>query len=77
MTVTAIPTDDTSIADDLLRGADAIALFVFGTAEEGDKRRVYYLAKSGGLPTFRLGKGGLCARKTTLRQWVEDREKPQ
>ena len=39
-----------ALADDLLYGAAAIAEFLFGSAE--DRRRVYWLAESGQLPTL-------------------------
>lgn len=62
------------LADDLLRGADAIAEFVFGSAKE--RRKVYYLAtgaKAHRLPVFRMG-SVLCARKSSLLQWITTQE---
>lgn len=68
---------DTELSADLLRGADEIAKFIFGDKRE--RRRIYYLAgetKSGAkLPVFRLG-AVLCARKSTLMQWIAARERP-
>ncbi len=49
-----------SIAEDMLKGADAIADFIGITS-----RRVYYLADRNELPVFRMGKT-LCARRSTL-----------
>lgn len=60
-----------TLADDVLRGAEAIATELFGDAKE--RRRVYYLVEKHQLPVFRLG-GLLCARKTTLRRWIEEQE---
>ncbi len=63
-----------NLADDLLRGADAIAEFVFGSPDE--RRKVYYLtaiAKTRRLPVFRMG-SVLCARKTKLMEWIEQQE---
>jgi hypothetical protein len=37
------------LADDLLRGADAIARYIFGT--KGSRRQVYYLAETSRLPS--------------------------
>jgi len=54
----------TTIADDILRGADEIAQFVFGDVKH--RRKVYYLtgdAKTR-MPHFRIG-SVLCARKST------------
>ena len=59
------------LADDILRGADEIAAFIFG--ERGGRRKVYYLAECSRLPVFRLG-SVLCARKSVLLQWISDQE---
>jgi len=73
----ALPATDElcqKLADDLLRGADAIAEFMFGSASE--RRKVYYLANTGkrnSLPVFRMG-SVLCARKSSLIQWIETQE---
>lgn len=54
---------------DLLSGAESIARFM------GVKpRRVYHLAETQRLPVFRIG-STLCARRSTLLQWVEDMER--
>jgi hypothetical protein len=59
------------LADDLLRGADEIARFIFGGARA--RRKVYYLAECTKLPVFRLG-SVLCARKSVLLNWIADQE---
>lgn len=41
-----------TLAEDLLRGADAIALFVFGDAKE--RRKVYYYASEAKVRTARM-----------------------
>jgi len=62
-----------TLADDLLRGADAIALFVFGDAKA--RRKVYYYASEAKMrmPTFRMG-NVICARKSKLIDWIERQE---
>ncbi|MBW7057921.1 hypothetical protein KY389_14790 [Paracoccus bogoriensis] len=62
-----------ALADDLLRGADAIAVFVFGDAKE--RRKVYYYASEAKvrMPTFRMG-NVICARKSRLLDWIESQE---
>jgi hypothetical protein len=60
-----------SFADDLLEGADAIAVFVYG--DKKYRRKVYHLATINGLPTFNLG-AIVCARKSTLIEWVKAQE---
>ena len=59
------------LADDLLRGADEIATFIFG--ERGSRRKVYYLAECSRLPVFRLG-SVLCARRSVLLNWISGQE---
>jgi hypothetical protein len=60
-----------SLSDDLLRGADAIAEFMFGDRKR--RRQVYHLVQRGELPVFRLG-ATLCARRSTLVAWIEAQE---
>ena len=62
-----------TIGDDLLRGADEIAKFVFGS--EKHRRRVYYLTGDSAvrMPHFKIG-AVLCARKSTLIKWIEKQE---
>ena len=59
------------LADDILRGADEIAKFIFG--ERGSRRKVYYLAECTRLPVFRLG-SVLCARRSVLLNWIAGQE---
>jgi hypothetical protein len=67
-----VPQDTpTELADDILRGADQIAEFIFG--ERGSRRKVYYLAECSRLPVFRLG-SVLCARKSVLLKWISGQE---
>ena len=69
---TPFPTGPGDLAGDLLRGAGAIAVFLFGSAQE--RRKVYHLAETSRLPTFHLG-SLLCARKSVLLQWIAEQEK--
>lgn len=64
--------NDAAIHGDLLKGADAIAEFVFGDRKE--RRRVYNLKDRGYLPVFQIG-ATVCARKTTLLAWIEAQER--
>ncbi|MBA2400592.1 MAG: hypothetical protein H0V72_18210 [Bradyrhizobium sp.] len=59
-----------ALSDDLLEGAEAIALFLYGDAKK--KRRVYHLMPH--LPIFRMG-NAICARKSSLLAMVETQEK--
>jgi len=65
-----------TIGDDLLRGADEIAKFVFGS--EKHRRKVYYLTGDATvrMPHFKIG-SVLCARKSTLVAWIERQENAQ
>ena len=60
---------------DLLRGAGAIASFLFGD-DPGGRRRVYHLASASDekrLPVFYLG-SIICARRSTMLTWIAERE---
>ena len=59
------------LSDDLLRGADEIAEFIFGA--RGSRRKIYYLAETSHLPVFRLG-AVLCARRSVLLRWIAGQE---
>jgi hypothetical protein len=65
-------TDESDFSHDLLRGAEAIAGYLFG--DEKQRRQVYHLAATSTLPTFKLG-SMICARKSVLLKWVEDQER--
>lgn len=62
-----------TIGDDLLRGADEIAKFLFGS--EKHRRKVYYLTGDASvrMPYFKIG-SILYARKSTLLAWIEKQE---
>lgn len=67
--------DTATIGDDLLHGAEAIAVFVFGDVKH--RRKVYYYAsdaKIQRIPIFRIG-SVICARKSKLIQWIEMQER--
>ena len=64
------------LADDILRGAEEISQFLFGTPDQ--KRQVYRLttevAPQFRLPVFKMGSNSLCARKSRLLRWIEEQE---
>ena len=62
-----------TLGDDLLHGAEAIAVFVFGN--EKHRRKVYHYAGDAKfrLPVFRIG-NVICARKSKLIEWIEAQE---
>ncbi len=60
-----------NLPEDLLRGADAIADFLFG--DPSKRRQVYHLTQTGQLPIFKLG-GNLCARRSTLLACIKKKE---
>jgi hypothetical protein len=57
-------------SQDLLRGADSIARFLFGDRQ---RRRVYHLVTTSNLPVFKLG-STICARRSVLLKWIKDQE---
>jgi len=65
-------TPPNELADDILRGADEIAEFIFGKSKSG-RRKVYYLVECCRLPVFRLG-AVLCARRSVLLKWISTQE---
>jgi hypothetical protein len=67
------PPDQLRLHDDILRGADEIALFVFGPGKNL-RRKVYYLVETKRLPVFRLGAERLYARRSTLLGWIKSQE---
>lgn len=67
----SVPAPVPALAEDLLRGADQIAEFLFGDAQE--RRKVYHLAETSRLPVFRLG-AVLCARRSVLLEWIAHQE---
>ncbi len=60
------------LANDLLRGADKIAEFVFG--DPRGRRKVYYLVKYSRLPVFRIS-AVLCARRSVLMNYISAQER--
>jgi hypothetical protein len=68
----ALPaTAEPCLADDLLRGADPIAVYMFG--DKRQRRKIYHLSETTDIPIFKLG-GILCARKSKLMRWIEAQE---
>jgi hypothetical protein len=65
-----ITESESAFAD--LRGAKAIAQFLWGDSEK--YRRVYHLWQTSRAPFFKIG-GMICARKAAVRRWIEDQEK--
>ena len=60
--------NDNNLAEDLLKGADAIAEYL-----GMDRRAVYFAVSKSRLPTFRIGTG-VFARKSTLLDWISRQE---
>ena len=65
---------EVTLGDDLLRGADEIARFMFGDVMH--RRKVYYLTGEAprGMPHFKMG-SVICARKSTLLNWIAQQER--
>jgi hypothetical protein len=59
------------LATDLLRTADEIAEFIYGSKEY--RRSVYNLVHTNRIPHFRIG-GTVCARKSILLGWITAQE---
>ena len=63
--------DNYRLADDLLRGADEIALWLYG--DRGQRRKVYHLAATSKLPHSKIG-SMICSRKSVLLEWIKKQE---
>jgi hypothetical protein len=59
------------LAADILRGADDVAQFLFGSRDQ--RRKVYHLSATSNLPVFKLG-SMICARKSVLVKWIAEQE---
>jgi hypothetical protein len=59
------------LSEDLLRGAYAIAEYIYG--DKKYRRKVFHLASTSKLPVFKLG-SMICARRSVLLKWIEDQE---
>jgi hypothetical protein len=55
----------------VIRGAEAIAEFIFG--DRSHRRKVYYLAECSKIPIHRLG-STLCLRPSAYKSWIESQE---
>jgi hypothetical protein len=71
--------DGLSLADDLLRSAEEIAVFLYGRSEDpkeacANTRRIYHMKDKHGFPAFKMG-GVLSARKSTILKWIEQQER--
>jgi hypothetical protein len=71
--------EDLSLANELLHGVRPISEFVYGKAPdkkaaERNVRRAYHAISKGDIPTFRIG-GVICARKSTILQWIAEQER--
>lgn len=60
------------LAEDLLRGAGAIAAFIYG--DEKHRPKVYHAIQADGLPVFRMNGEMVHARKSTILKWIADKE---
>lgn len=60
-----------TVAGDILRGASAIAIFLYGEPKE--RRKIYHLAATGRLPTFNEG-AIVCGRKSVLMERIKAQE---
>jgi hypothetical protein len=60
-----------SMADDLLIGATAIAIFLYDDPKR--RRSIYHLHATSRIPTFKIG-SRICARRSVLRAWMAEQE---
>jgi hypothetical protein len=58
-------------AEPAIRGAEAIAEYIFG--HRSHRRKVYYLAECSKIPIYRLG-STLCLRPSAYHIWIKEQE---
>ncbi len=63
--------EDPEFWRDVLRGADAIAEFLYGDPKQ--RRKVYYLCEKTNFPHYVEG-SRKCARRSSIRRWIEEQE---
>lgn len=65
-------TAEPCLADDMLRGAEALAEFLLGDPTQ--RRKIYHLAETTDWPFFHMG-AVLCGRKSKFLAYIEDQER--
>jgi hypothetical protein len=65
--------NDPEFAEDLLRGARAIAMFLDGRSDDKARRSVYHLVQTTNFPSFKIG-STICARRSRVLAWVRAQE---
>ena len=60
------------LPEDILEGARAIAIYLYGSAKY--QRKVFYLVSRGRLPIFHLGTATIYARNSTPLKYIEEQE---
>lgn len=68
--------NDTGMPDDMLVGAEQIAVAIYGSVEgkkDTNLRRIYHAISKKDLPTFKIG-GRVHARRRTIEAWIERQE---
>jgi hypothetical protein len=59
-------------ADDLLRGAAAIAEFLFG--DKKHRRKIYHLIETSRFPHFKMG-SMVCTLRSSVLEWIEEQQR--
>lgn len=63
--------DEEDLAGDVIRGAEEIALHIYG--DRGQSRKIYHLHATSRIPFFKIG-SLICLRRSVFRKWIEDQE---
>lgn len=71
--ITATNDNSPALADDFLRGACAIAEFLWGDGNL--RRRVYHLYATSNAPIFFKIGSMICSRRSTITAWIAEEER--
>jgi hypothetical protein len=63
-----MPSNDTSLADDLLRGADEIGAFI-----NRDRRQTFYLLQTATIPAFKENRLWVASKSILRKHYTESR----
>lgn len=71
--INAANDNDPTLADDFLRGASAIAEYLWGDGKL--RRRVYHLYATSNAPIFFKVGSMICSRRSTINSWIAEAER--
>jgi hypothetical protein len=65
--------NDPEFSQDMLQGAKAIAMFMYGRCDQKAQRKIFHLVEKTNFPSFKVG-SMICARRSVIIAWVRKME---